>query len=137
MLRIPERSGAVLLSCLVSSVHHLTKTLRQGRPNQLQTSSRIPELMNNHAQPAFHPNATQFTLHVGDKLFGFRRQSLDCNQSLFCIHNLTDEDQVLPLSRLNLALADPWRELISETRINGSIRDWVLSPYQTLWITNA
>ncbi len=88
------------------------------------------------AQPAFHPNATQFTLHVGDKLFGFRRQSLDCNQSIFCIHNLTDEDQVLPLSRLNLALADPWRELISETRINGSIRDWVLSPYQTLWITN-
>ena len=88
------------------------------------------------AQPAFHPNATQFTLHLGDALFGFWRQSLDRKQSLFCVHNLTHEEQVLPLSRLNLVLNHPWRELISETPIDDSTREWVLSPYQTLWITN-
>ncbi len=88
------------------------------------------------AQPAFHPNATQFTLHLGDTLFGFWRQSLDRKQSLFCVHNLSREEQVLPMSRLNLVLNHPWRELISETRIDDSVRDWVLSPYQTLWITN-
>ena len=88
------------------------------------------------AQPAFHPNATQFTLHLGDALFGFWRQSLDRKQSLFCVHNLTHEERVLPLSRLNLVLNHPWRELISETPIDESVRDWVLSPYQTLWITN-
>ena len=88
------------------------------------------------AQPAFHPNATQFTLHLGDALFGFWRQSLDRKQSLFCVHNLTHEEQVLPLSRLNLVLNHPWRELISETPIDESVREWVLSPYQTLWITN-
>ena len=88
------------------------------------------------AQPAFHPNATQFTLHLGDALFGFWRQSLDRKQSLFCVHNLTHEEQVLPLSRLNLVLNHPWRDLISETPIDDSIREWVLAPYQTLWITN-
>ena len=88
------------------------------------------------AQPAFHPNATQFTLHLGGALFGFWRQSLDRKQSLFCVHNLTHEEQVLPLIRLNLVLNHPWRELISETPIDDSIREWVLAPYQTLWITN-
>ncbi|WP_289282323.1 sugar phosphorylase, partial [Methylophaga sp. UBA5088] len=32
-------------------------------------------------QRAFHPNATQFTLHLGEKLFGFWRQSMDRRQS--------------------------------------------------------
>ena len=31
-------------------------------------------------QAAFHPNATQFTLHLGEGLFGFWRQSIDRQQ---------------------------------------------------------
>jgi len=89
------------------------------------------------AQAAFHPNATQFTLHLGDELFGFWRQSLDRRQSLFCVHNLTAEEQVLPLSRLNLVVNHSWRELISDAVITEDVREWTLAPYQTLWITNA
>ena len=63
------------------------------------------------AQPTFHPNATQFTLHLGDELFGFWRQSLDRRQSLFCVHNLTIEEQILPTSRLNLVVNHRWQEL--------------------------
>ncbi|MDA0651639.1 MAG: alpha-amylase, partial [Proteobacteria bacterium] len=82
-------------------------------------------------------NATQFTLHLGDELFGFWRQSLDRRQSLFCVHNLTAEEQVLPLSRLNLVVNHSWRELISDAVITEDVREWTLAPYQTLWITNA
>ena len=89
------------------------------------------------AQPAFHPNATQFTLHLGDELFGFWRQSLDRRQSLFCVHNLTAEERVLPLSRLNLVVNHSWRELISGAPVEEGLPDWTLAPYQTLWITNA
>ena len=89
------------------------------------------------AQPAFHPNATQFTLHLGDELFGFWRQSLDRRQSLFCVHNLTAEERVLPLSRLNLVVNHSWRELISVAPVEEGLPDWTLAPYQTLWITNA
>jgi sucrose phosphorylase len=89
------------------------------------------------AQPAFHPNATQFTLHLGDELFGFWRQSLDRRQSLFCVHNLTHEEQVLPLSRLNLVVNHRWRELICGAPVEEGLPEWTLAPYQTLWITNA
>ncbi|MFM9587533.1 hypothetical protein, partial [Streptomyces caniscabiei] len=36
-------------------------------------------------QDAFHPNATQFTLHLTGALFGFWRQSIDRRQSIFCV----------------------------------------------------
>ena len=88
-------------------------------------------------QPAFHPNATQFTLHLGTALLGFWRQSLDRRQSLFCVHNVSNVRQVLPLSSLNLLVNQPWRELLSDQPIEESLSEWLLEPYQTLWITNA
>jgi sucrose phosphorylase len=87
-------------------------------------------------QRAFHPNATQLTLHLGDHFFGFWRQSLDRRQSLFCIHNLSAMEQTLPLSQLNLVLNCSWRDLISGEPLEVELPDWTLAPYQTLWITN-
>ncbi|MDB4048735.1 sugar phosphorylase [Luminiphilus sp.] len=87
-------------------------------------------------QLAFHPNATQFTLHLGDHLFGFWRQSLDRRQSLFCIHNLSAREQTLSLSQLNLVVNYSWRELISGKSLEVDLPEWTLTPYQTLWITN-
>ncbi|MDC1116567.1 sugar phosphorylase [Luminiphilus sp.] len=87
-------------------------------------------------QLAFHPNATQFTLHLGDHLFGFWRQSLDRRQSLFCIHNLSAREQTLSLSQLNLVVNYSWRELISGKSLQVDLPEWTLTPYQTLWITN-
>ncbi len=88
-------------------------------------------------QPAFHPNATQFTLHLGSHLFGFWRQSLDRRQSLFCVHNVSNVQQTLPLSSLNLLVNQRWRELLTDQLIEESLSEWRLEPYQTLWITNA
>ena len=58
------------------------------------------------AQSAFHPNATQFTMHLGDKLFGFWRQSINREQSIFAIHNVTSETVDLPVLSINLI--DSW-----------------------------
>jgi sucrose phosphorylase len=87
-------------------------------------------------QAAFHPNATQFTLHLGDQLFGFWRQSMDRRQSIFCISNVSDTEQSLALVDINLIDTQDWSDLISGERYTG--RDQVLQvqPYQTLWITN-
>ncbi|MEM7291245.1 MAG: sugar phosphorylase, partial [Pseudomonadota bacterium] len=59
-------------------------------------------------QSAFHPNATQFTLQLGDKLFGFWRQSMDRAQSIFAIHNLSAEPVSIPAMSLNLIGGDQW-----------------------------
>ena len=66
-----------------NSSHHIVY-------NQLKQLLKI-----RRRQSAFHPNATQFTLHLGDQLFGFWRQSLDRQQSIFCISNISDQGQTL------------------------------------------
>ncbi|MEO1574234.1 MAG: sugar phosphorylase, partial [Pseudomonadota bacterium] len=40
------------------------------------------------AQPAFHPNAIQFTLQLGLEIFGVWRQSMNRHQDIFCINNV-------------------------------------------------
>ena len=88
------------------------------------------------AQPAFHPNATQFTLQLGNQLFGYWRQSLDRTQSIFCVSNISVDEQVVLMSDINLLATEHWIDLISGEAIeddNGYLR---LAPYQTVWICN-
>ena len=89
-------------------------------------------------QAAFHPNATQFTLHMGEQIFGFWRQSLDRRQSIFCLYNMSDQTQSLHLSDLNLIVTDAWRDLISGQVFDNSDESTALSfePYQAMWISN-
>ena len=87
-------------------------------------------------QAAFHPNATQFTLHLGLQLFGFWRQSKDRKQSIFCVSNITDQSVKLPLSELNLIVTESWLELISNNKITNLTQEIILTPYQTVWISN-
>jgi len=87
-------------------------------------------------QPAFHPNATQFTLHLDDTLFGFWRQSLMRDQSIFVVNNVTNQPQTLSLARLNLIDMDDWKEIISDEMITDLFGEITLAPYQTVWITN-
>lgn len=87
-------------------------------------------------QPAFHPNATQFTLHLGLQIFGFWRQSMRRDQSIFCIHNISSELQEIALSDINLIGTDRWVDLISGmtiTELTGAI---TLKPYQSVWLSN-
>lgn len=100
--------------------------------------SRLGQLLTlRRAQAAFHPNATQFTLHLKAELFGFWRQSSDRKQSIFCISNVSMWAVNLRLAELNLVLTDQWHDLISgevfDDHHNASIE---LAPYQTVWVTN-
>ena len=87
-------------------------------------------------QPAFHPNATQFTLHLGDHLFGFWRQSMDREQSIFCISNITNLPQTLNLSDINLIDNQSWLDIITGDLCIADNQSVSMEPYQTLWITN-
>ncbi|MFQ3267896.1 MAG: sucrose phosphorylase, partial [Colwellia sp.] len=99
--------------------------------------STLKSLLNTRIkQSAFHPNATQFTLHLGLQLFGFWRQSQDRKQSIFCVSNISDQVIALPLSELNLIITDSWFELISKNEITELTQELLLTPYQTVWISN-
>ncbi|OSQ50929.1 alpha-amylase [Marivita geojedonensis] len=87
-------------------------------------------------QSAFHPNATQFTVNTGDaRVFGIWRQSLDRNQSIFALHNVSKDTVTLPVSTLNIIADEDWRDLLSGDVIPDD--DIVLGPYQCRWISNA
>lgn len=99
---------------------------------------RIKNLLSiRRQQPAFHPNATQFTLHLGAALFGYWRQSMDRRQSVFCISNVSDQALPLALSDINLIGTDEWVDLIGAQRFHSRDEVVEVRPYQTLWITNA
>ena len=87
-------------------------------------------------QPAFHPNATQYTLHLGEGLFSFWRQSRSREQSVFCIHNITNQSKSFTLSQLNLIEGEYWKDLFTDMYFTNFKERVFLSPYQCIWITN-
>ena len=87
-------------------------------------------------QPAFHPNATQFTLNMDDRVFAIWRQSLDRAQSIFALHNVSGDTIGIPKSTLNLIDEEDWVDLISDERITPQQNILTLEPYQCRWITN-
>jgi len=87
-------------------------------------------------QPAFHPNGTQFTLQIDDRIFGVWRQSIDRDQSIFALHNVSDQEVALDPVALNLIDGDTWTDLISGERIQTTGFPIDFAPYQCRWITN-
>ncbi|MGO2478023.1 MAG: sugar phosphorylase, partial [Pseudoalteromonas sp.] len=87
-------------------------------------------------QPAFHPNATQYTLQLGTHLFGFWRQSINREQSIFCIYNISDQQQVIALADLNLIETECWMNLLTNILIDEQNLNIELSPYQVIWLSN-
>ncbi len=88
------------------------------------------------AQPAFHPNATQFTLHLGAEIFGFWRQSANRDQSIFCLNNVTHRTQTIALADINLIGTDRWWDLLSGEEIPENQVSLELAPYQSIWLSN-
>lgn len=87
-------------------------------------------------QPAFHPNATQFTLHFGTSVFAFWRQDPDRSQSIFCLYNITTLPQEICLQDVNLIETDTWRNLISDEACSDLRETLTLAPYEFVWISN-
>ncbi|MCR9125774.1 MAG: sugar phosphorylase [Rhodobacteraceae bacterium] len=87
-------------------------------------------------QPAFHPNATQFTLQVDDRIFGLWRQSLERDQSIFALHNVSDQTVTVDPLTLNMIDGETWTDLLSGERIDTMGTPIVFAPYQSRWIGN-
>ena len=58
------------------------------------------------------------------------------DQSIFCIHNITDEVQQVSLGDINLIGTDEWQDLISGLKIDDLSGSLTLKPYQSVWLSN-
>lgn len=88
------------------------------------------------AQPAFHPNATQFTIPLEDRIFGVWRQSLDRDQSIFALHNVSSDTVEVPHLSMNLIDDEVWVDLLTGETVDMTTETVTLAPYQCRWITN-
>ncbi len=119
------------------SYPELLKELQNPASIHHQVLKRLKALIAlRRGQPAFHPNAIQFTLHLGESLLGFWRQSIDRRQSIFCIYNVSDCEQCLNLPDINLIATDRWRDLIGGEELEDLNAQLKLAPYQAVWISN-
>ncbi|RPA38345.1 sugar phosphorylase [Shewanella frigidimarina] len=118
-------------------LNQLTEQLNDANSDHSQVLTELTNLINIRTQQiAFHPNATQFTLHLGLQLFGFWRQSRNRKQSIFCISNVSDQITDLRINELNLIIAEHWVDLLSGQPIEDISQTMQLQPYQTVWISN-
>ena len=113
------------------------KILQDKNSNNFYIMSKLNSLLNIRSkQPAFHPNATQFTLNLGDEVFGLWRQDKKRKQSIFSIYNVTSKSVKLSLQKINLIETEKWIDLISGETLKDIDDDILLKPYQSLWISN-
>ena len=113
------------------------KILEDKNSNNFYIMSKLNSLLNIRSkQPAFHPNATQFTLNLGDEVFGLWRQDKKRKQSIFSIYNVTSKSVKLSLQKINLIETEKWIDLISGEALKDIDDDILLKPYQSLWISN-
>lgn len=87
-------------------------------------------------QEAFHPNATQHSLHLGNEIFGFWRESIHRDQAIFALHNISDQPQKLAIVELSLATTETWYDLLSDASYDSESTTIELAPYQCVWLTN-
>jgi sucrose phosphorylase len=87
-------------------------------------------------QVAFHPNAEQHVLYLGDNFLSFSRNTADKSQIIYCISNITDEIQSLLISSINLAHSSKFIDLVSSKPLSAELESLSLQPYQTVWLAN-
>ena len=98
----------------------------------------VTTLRKRGAAPAFHPDASQEILDLGDSVFGLVRSSVDGNQSIVCLYNFLPK--TCPLKPMNIL--KKWfpsggaKDLISGGEIHWASKALELRPYQALWLVS-
>lgn len=115
----------------------LERRLTEKNSHHGRVFNRLTELIKlRKGCEAFHPNATMFTLQLGDAVFGFWRKSIDRSQDIFAVFNVTDESVLFDIGDLNLTIDHVWMDLVSGTIFEAGEESVELEPYQFLWISN-
>ena len=83
-------------------------------------------------QAAFHPDATQAIIDLGEALFCFKRAALDRSQAILVLANMTAETVRIPLNRLPDGL-DEDQELLGLYAASTEAEHLLIDPYAVFW----
>ena len=82
-------------------------------------------------QKAFHPNASRHNLNLGSNFFSFKRVSIDKDQTIICITNLSSKIQKTHLNKIY----HNFNNLIGP-KIETKNNLLILKPFETIWLSN-
>ena len=115
----------------------LVSKIDDDQTHEFKCFSILKELISiRKSQPAFHPNATQFTLNIDQSVFAVWRQSKNRKQSIFAITNVTSSEFIFNTNMINLIDDEEWYDLLNPKTNFQDEQKIELNPYQTIWITN-
>jgi len=83
-------------------------------------------------QKAFHPNALRSNINLGNKIFCFKRSSLDKKQTILSITNLSHKTQYPKLNKKYTL----WKNLINPQINFLNQKSFDLKPFETKWLSN-
>ena len=106
----------------------LTEILESKTPQQKVFTKLKKMISIRKKQKAFHPDAGQSALDLGNDFFAFVRKSTDHEQTVLCISNVTSEKQTFKLPK---EFQDFRFDLIQNT----GVENLILEPYQSFWLT--
>jgi len=73
---------------------------------------------------------------MGTEVFEFWQQSINRDQSIFALSNVTNTPQQIKLADINLISTDSWVDLITDHKDTDLNKQLILEPYQSVWISN-
>ncbi|MFO8026427.1 MAG: hypothetical protein R6U56_02040, partial [Opitutales bacterium] len=86
--------------------------------------------------PAFHPDAPQEVFEVHPDLFVHRRTSLDGEESVFCIFNLTAKTKTVKklCPDPKFTETEVFFDILRARELRPNGRGFSIKPYQALWL---
>ena len=111
---------------------NITNKLKNDKSKQSIVYHNMCNLLNiRRKQRAFHPNALRQNINLGSNFFSFKRVSIDKDQTIICITNLSSKIQKTFLNKVYHS----WNNLIGP-KIEIKNKLLILKPFETIWLTN-
>lgn len=117
----------------------LDDELRQGTGRRAQVFRRFAGLLRaRRSVNAFHPDASQTVLDLGESVFGLIRVARQTGEPVVCLHNLGARAVACPpIAPGGPGRSRPWMDLIAARLSRDLSQGMVLAPYQVAWFVPA
>jgi len=111
---------------------NISKKLDNKNSKQSIFYNKISNLLSvRRKQKAFHPNAARHNMNLGSKIFSFKRVSINKEQTIICISNLSSKIQRVNLNKIY----HNWKNLIGP-KIEIKNKLLIVKPFETIWLSN-
>lgn len=115
---------------------YLKALIESGQTSNAEIIKRITNILQRRKKhKAFHPETPQRIVDIGSGFFALWRDDDGLKFPLLAIHNLTSDIKIINLSHIEgLERHAYWVNLLDNRGTSGSAENFVMQPYQSVWL---